>query len=747
MIVNTLTQICLPAGGLQNRKNYRKGAKAQRGDLYFASPRPRLPKYLYGGQVCGETKCSELLMKTLFFFLLITFFSFTSFSNTFTVINTNDAGTGSLRQAMQNAAIYPGSHTINFNIPTTDAGYNSSIGVWTIALTSTLPIITHSGILLDGTSQTVYAGNPNQYGPEIMLDGNNQAWADFGFHVYNASNVTIKGFIIGRFVTGVQLSGANAQTNTIAGNYLGCNYNATDTLGNTYGVYILSGPHNNVVGGNTYTQRNIVSGNNHVGIRVVSANSNIIQGNFVGLNRTGNAALRNYDGISIEGLSKFNLIGGYTPAERNYVSGNVAYGMLAFGAGCNYNVYVGNYVGTDTTGTFGVQNTYGLLFDDGASYNTLGGRTPGAGNLLSGNSGYGVFLYNFGTLKDTVVGNLIGTDYTGTVAVPNANGIVVDGPSFLHTIENNVISGNLQMGIDIHIAGSDSNFVISNKIGTDITGLLPLGNQLDGIRIGEGPKNNIIGQPGKGNIIAFNGGNGITVMTPSEVFNTFSENSIYGNAGMGIDLFPAGPTANDAGDADTGPNELMNYPDILSAVNIPSTNNWILSGTLDHSSPAGCRVELFKAEINGAGNAQGKDFLGSCFVNSSGNWTDTVFLLTAYDKIVATATDLSGNTSEFSEMTPLSVKTIAENNFQVDVYPNPAKNNFYVEFYLAKLSSVNIEIIDITGKTRASLLANNLTEGKYQHNFDTELLGLKTGIYLVKFTIDSKVYLRKMNVQ
>lgn len=660
---------------------------------------------------------------------LLFFISKVVFSTTYVVTNTNDAGAGSLRQAIQSAnATPPGSHIINFNIPSSDPGYNSSQGVWLIALTSNLPIIMHSNMLIDGTSQTIFAGNVNQNGPEIMLDGNNQLWADYAFHLYNVSNVTIKGFIIGRFVVGIQVSGVSAQNNTIISNYIGCNYNATDTLGNTHGIYILSGPHHNVIGGNSHILRNIVSGNNHVGIRVVNSNYNTIKGNFVGLNRNGNAALRNYDGISIEGTSKYNMIGGYTSAERNYVSGNVAYGIPVFGAGCNYNIIAGNYVGTDTTGTFAVHNTYGVLFDDGASYNTLGGRIPGACNLLSGNSGYGVFLYNFGTLKDTVVGNLIGTDYTGTVAVPNANGMVIDGPSFLHTVENNVISGNLQIGIDIHIAGSDSNFVINNKIGTDISGTLPLGNQIDGIRIGEGPKHNFIGQPGKGNIIAYNGGNGITVMTLDEIYNTFSSNSIYNNAGLGIDLFPSGSTMNDAGDVDSGPNELMNYPDIVSVVNIPSTTDWIVSGTLDNNTPTGIKVELFKAEINGSGNAQGKVFLGSCLANGSGNWKDTLPGLTLSDVLVSTATDLNGNTSEFSLATFLSVPMVDENNFEMQLFPNPASD--YTIMIWNKFGKYKFEISDITGKLVQIFENESIRELK----IDTEKF--EKGAYSIKVSDD-----------
>ncbi len=671
----------------------------------------------------------------LFFLILLTNFVY---SNTFVVTNTNDAGAGSLRQAITNANAYPGSHIINFNIPTTDAGYNSSQGIWTISQTSKLPIITHSNILIDGTSQTVFAGNTNVYGPEIMLDGNNQPWADFAFHVYDVSGVTIKGFIIGRYVVGIQVSGTNAQNNIIQGNYIGCNYNATDTLGNTHGIYILSGPHNNLIGGNTIAMRNIVSGNNHVGIRVVHSNYNTIQGNFVGLNRNGNAALRNYDGISIEGTSKYNLIGGSTPAERNYVAGNDAYGIPVFGAGCNYNIIAGNYVGTDTTGTYSIPNTYGVLFDDGASYNTLGGRIAGAGNLLSGNSGYGVFIYNFSTVKDTIVGNLIGTDYTGTAALPNANGIVIDGTPFLHTIDNNVISGNLQMGIDIHLAGTDSNFVINNKIGTDITGNFPIGNQLDGIRIGEGPKYNFIGLPGKGNIIAYNGGNGVTIMTPAELYNSILSNSIFANQAMGIDLFPQGPTPNDNGDGDTGPNNLMNFPDIISFYNIPSTTNWIISGTLNNSTPNGCRIEIFKADINGIGNAQGKVFLGSCFADISSSWTDTVSGITSVDQLVCTATDLNGNTSEFSNVTTLWINNVNKGfNYELNAEPNPVTNVSTIHFNIPFSGYVSINLTDIQGKNIYRILNENLNEG--EHSVLLNKKNLSSGTYFITLKLNKNI--------
>jgi parallel beta-helix repeat protein len=613
-----------------------------------------------------------MVLKKLIASVLFSIALYSANSTTYTVTNTNDAGAGSLRQAITDVNIYPGTHTIAFNIPTSDPNYISAQGVWRITPQTTLPIIMRSNLLIDGTTQTTNQGNTNPDGPEILLDGNHQFGSDFAFHVYNSAGVIIQGFIIGRFTVGIEMSGSSSQNNIIRGNYIGCNYNATDTLSNTHGIEILSGPHNNTIGGSTVSDRNILSGNNHTGIRVVNSNSNIIKGNYVGLNRTGNAALRNYDGISIEGTSKYNMIGGYIAADRNNVSGNVAYGIPVFGGGCFYNIIAGNYIGTDITGSFSVPNTYGVLFDDGASYNMLGGKTAGAGNLLSGNSGYGVFLYNPGTQKDTVLGNLIGTNWNGTLAIPNANGIVIDGPSYKHIIDSNVISGNSQMGISIHIGGTDSNVIIRNKIGTDITGVNALANSIDGVRIGEGPQYNIIGKPGMGNIIAFNGQNGISVLTAAERYNRFSENSIYGNGALGIDLYPAGANPNDAGDIDTGPNDGMNYPVIDSLRFI--AGSVIVCGHADVQAPLQTKVEIFLADPDITGYGEGKTWLGSTFPLNDGTWRDTVVGVTPSDFLTATATDNLGNTSEFSFDFPYPPVSIYENDndpFQIEIIPNP----------------------------------------------------------------------------
>lgn len=648
--------------------------------------------------------------------------TFNSHAAIFTVSNTNDSGIGSLRQALNDANTTPGTHSIVFNIPLTDVNYNASQGVWKITPLSTLPIIMRSNLTIDGSTQTLNQGNTNNYGPELLLDGNHLPGADFAFNLYNVSGVLIKGFIIGRFTIGISINGTNCFNNSIKGNYIGCNYNASDTLSNNNGIEIL-GAHDNFIGGSTTEERNIVSGNRHVGIRIANAKNNIIKGNYVGLNRLGNAALLNYDGISIEGTSKYNIIGGYTANERNYISGNDAYGIPVFGTGCNYNRIIGNYVGTDITGSIAIPNTYGVLFDDGASFNVVGGYEPGAGNLLSGNSGYGVFLYNPGTQQDSVIGNLIGTDKNGTAALPNGNGVVIDGPTFKHFIDSNVISGNLQNGIVLHLAGTDNNVMIRNKIGTDIGGTQPIGNGLDGVRLGEGPRYNKVGLSGKGNIIAYNGGNGITVMTAAELYNTFSENSIWGNAKIGIDLYPEGVTLNDAGDYDTGPNDLLNFPDIKNISYNSGTGITSISGIMDYeinNGPEGIKVELFKSD-----NGQGKKFIGFTIVDAQGNWSFNCSCLSAEDKITATATDLSGNTSEFyydNSLISHSIETYAQK--LISIYPNPSSGMLHINFQNKSTSDVVLTALNTLGEIVFQVC---VTEGHSAFDFSH----LASGIYFI----------------
>jgi hypothetical protein len=155
----------------------------------------------------------------------------------FAVTNTNDSGVGSLRWAIENANSTAGSDTVTFNIP--------GAGVQTIRPLSPLPEITDA-IIIDGTTQPGYSGSPL-----IELDGSQAGTSAVGL-VISAGNSTVKGLVINRFRTGIDLLGDG--TNLIQGNYIGTDATGTVALGNNAGISIFNGV-NNVV------RDNLISGN------------------------------------------------------------------------------------------------------------------------------------------------------------------------------------------------------------------------------------------------------------------------------------------------------------------------------------------------------------------------------------------------------------------------------------------------------------------------------------------------------
>src|SRR5438477_10078878 len=197
-------------------------------------------------------------------------------------------------------------------------------------------------------------------------------------------------------------------------------------------------------------------------------------------------------GVRIGFNSPLNTIGEMTALERNLISGNVN-GVLivADGPANDGNTVIGNYIGTDITGMAAIPNIGDgvriiSLFQTGVTNNSIvGGSTAGARNVISGNSNAGVSLHA-GANNTTVSGNYIGTDATGTTAIPNmGDGVNVDGLN--STIggtalsERNVISGNGSYGVSV--IGGTGNKVLGNYIGTDASGAAGLGNALGGIAI------------------------------------------------------------------------------------------------------------------------------------------------------------------------------------------------------------------------------------------------------------------------
>jgi titin len=188
-------------------------------------------------------------------------------------------------------------------------------------------------------------------------------------------------------------------------------------------VYVGFGAAGNTIGGIERGARNVISGNGRHGV-LMYGTGNFVQGNFIGTDVTGTAAIGNHFGIKLAtgdpSVTTDNTVGGTTPGARNVISGNTRWGVL-IEEGASGDFVQGNLIGTDATGTVAVGNEIGVLIDDAGPQNTIGGTIPGARNVISGNL-VGVALEH--PAKDNLVqGNYIGTDVNGTSAISNGIGV------------------------------------------------------------------------------------------------------------------------------------------------------------------------------------------------------------------------------------------------------------------------------------------------------------------------------------
>ncbi|MCK4642480.1 S-layer family protein [bacterium] len=475
--------------------------------------------------------------------------------------------------------------------------------------------------------------------------------------------------ISGNNNNGVYLSGSGTDNNVIIGNYIGTNLTGTGAIGNTnQGIYINAGPQSNRIGGTTVGERNIISGNlGGILISGSGSDNNIVMGNHIGTNAAGDAALGNtQNGVYILSGAKSNTIGGTDAGTRNIISGNDENGVIIDDSGTDNNVVLGNYIGTDVNGTAGLGNSFiGVYICSGAKSNIIGGTVDGARNIISGNNLYGVYIEGAGTSNNIITGNYIGTNASGTGDLGNSwDGIVSSGNS--NTIggtvagARNIISGNNWSGVSII---STDNKVIGNYIGTDVTGTLDLGNSRNGIQVeGSSAKSNTIGGTiaGMANIIAYNGQDGVWVHGDNNDYNRISGNSIFSNAGLGIDLAADGVNPNDAGDVDTGPNENLNFPVITDIVQT-GVDTYTVNGT----AAANIEVELYivnnsTAGVNAdpTGYGEGYEYYTTQNTDGSGNFSFTEIDLSADAVLSSIAIDATSNTSEFGENIAISSNTV-----------------------------------------------------------------------------------------
>ncbi|EMI55521.1 Cadherin domain protein, partial [Rhodopirellula sallentina SM41] len=524
--------------------------------------------------------------------------AFEAAGTTFTVTNTADSGAGSLRQAILDANASVGADTIEFNI--------SGTGVHVIAPTSVLPTITEA-VTIDATTDDSFAANGNR--PAIVLSGvDSVGGSGDGLTLSGTSDgSTIRGLIIRQWSgDGIEIQ-IGSDNNLIVGNYIG----QLDNTGTSGG------------GG------------------------------------TGNGG----NGIVVYGAS--NQIGGATSADQNILSGNTSAGVYITGSSATDNDVIGNLIGVDSSGVTALGNSVaGVLINAGANGNTIGGE--GLGNVISGNTN-GVQIFDGGTSSNTVQGNFIGVDATATVAVGNtAQGIQIGSGASNNQIggdsaaKANVIGGNGTSGIEITDAGTSSNHVQGNYIGTNSAGSLDLGNAIHGMRIQSSAMDNVIGgtEVGEGNVIAFNTTHGVSIVSGA-TGNALLGNSIYDNDDLAIDLNDDAVSVNDTDDVDSGPNNLLNYPIITSVVQ--NGADLEIEFSVDLSSGS-YRIEFFEnpSGVGVDGHGEGETYLGTTTIVTSSvsggeQFTATLTGVTATSIVGVTATATEdrgggyyGSTSEFS---------------------------------------------------------------------------------------------------
>lgn len=387
--------------------------------------------------------------------------------------------------------------------------------------------------------------------------------------------------------TGVKVEGPASSGNKVQGNYIGTDAAGEKEAPNVIGMSIIDAP-GNLIGGAEEGARNVVSGSYFDGIRVhgASAVGNEIKGNYIGTDKDGEAAIPNVSatgvaGSAIEILAPKTVVGGTEEGAGNVISGNgnVSFsGRLAgFGIGVGGrdasnpedfagNIIQGNYIGTDATGTKDLGNMDCAVILSNATDTLLGGTGPGARNIISGNGKAGVQIDSPDASGNKVLGNFIGTDVSGDVAIGNdGTGVLVSGAPGNVVGEpgaGNVVSGGVSFGEGdgITIQSATGNSVQANFVGTDATGTKDLGNSRSGIAI-VSASDNVIGGAGEGegNVVSGNRLDGVAISNSDSTNNTVHGNFIgtdaTGEAALpneqaGLLLQAPGNTIGGAGDGE-----------------------------------------------------------------------------------------------------------------------------------------------------------------------------------------------------
>jgi CSLREA domain-containing protein len=409
--------------------------------------------------------------------------------------------------------------------------------------------------------------------PIVELDGS-AAGSSRGLDI-SAGGSTIRGLVINRFaLDGIYLSGAGG--NTISGNYVGTDIAGAAALGNGLSGVACDNTPGNTIGGTEPGAGNVISANASCGVYLGGslASGNVVLGNFVGTDASGSSAIGNgWNGVWVLNAPR-NTIGGTVIGSGNLVSGNTTDGIAIQGGTADGNVVQGNRIGTNAVGDAGLPNHHnGVFVLDGASRNTIGGDEPAASNVVAYNSQWGVVMYV----------------------------IEEEGRT---SVRGNEIRRNTESGLRVDMA--------------------------DGTLV-------------QGNTITENGSNGVEVINNSQRV-TITRNLIYGNGAEDIDLNADGWTPNDPADVDTGSNGLLNFPELRRTAGTASGYVRVAG-----EGVAGATVEFFRS-ADAYSHADATAYLGSATVGPGGDFS--IDLPATQEGVTATATDPSGATSEFSASIP-----------------------------------------------------------------------------------------------
>ena len=246
--------------------------------------------------------------------------------------------------------------------------------------------------------------NPNT-NPEVSIT------AEFGGDV-----------ISGNSWDGVHIIGG-ASGNLVEGNDIGVTLGASSPLGNgASGVAILDGASDNTVGGvagivadSLAGAGDVISANGMYGVYISDSGTsdNVVEGSYIGTNSTGSQAFPNYDGVYITSDTSGNTIGGTAQGTGDVISGNTEDGVhIVYGATAN--VVEGDYIGVTSNGSAALGNgASGVAILAGAYANLIGGTAAtflgslaGAGDVISGNGQFGVYMSDSTTQRQPGRGRL-----------------------------------------------------------------------------------------------------------------------------------------------------------------------------------------------------------------------------------------------------------------------------------------------------------------------------------------------------